>query len=239
MNFVLRSSTTSSYCTSRSRRTSRTRASLQKSSVGVSRRGRLSHHSSRARASRVSSARCAIRIGKSRHIARSLFTRREPRRRLFLLRRSTSALALAALLPTLSREFQSAPHPRALHLIRRSDGVHDAVGRGLQGSKNRHRARDNDVVDARALRGAALLSSTTGRRNGNGNGTRPTDGDARANDKTNVYKFKKTHNSHDGDEFDVKVQRGVRRNHAAGAALTVPELGGNDELPLPPDAHGR
>lgn len=50
---------------------------------------------------------------------------------------------------------------------------------------------------------------------------------------------KKTHNSHDGDEFDVKVQRGVRRNHAAGAALTVPELGGNDELPLPPDAHGR
>lgn len=169
--------------------TSRPRASLQKSSVGVSRRGRLSHHSSRARASRVSSSRCAIRIGKSRHIARLLFTRRVSRRRLFLLRRSTSALALAALLPTLSREFQSAPHPRALHLIRRAHGVHDAVGRGLQGSKNRHRARDNDVVDARALRGAALLSSTPGRRNEKRERD-ATDGRRRESERQNMLVYK-------------------------------------------------
>ena len=162
-------------------------------------------------------------------IARSLPTRRESLRFLLLLFRSTFSISLA-----LSREFEPAPHPGALHLIRRARGVHDAVGRGLQGSKNRHRARVR-VTSPRVRDSRVILSAARRDRDRDRDCDRARDRDRRRQ-KNNKNE---TLHSRDGDEFDVKVQRRVRRNDAAGAAPTVPELGGNDELAFPTHSHGR
>ena len=132
-------------------------------------------------------------------IARSLPTRRESLRFLLLLFRSTFSISLA-----LSREFEPAPHPGALHLIRRARGVHDAVGRGLQGSKNRHRARVR-VTSPRVRDSRVILSAARRDRDRDRDQDRDCDR-ARDRDRRRQKNNKnETLHSRDGDEFDVKV----------------------------------
>ena len=120
------------------------------------------HHARARPASRVRASDSPASDSPASHrvrrvtIARSLPTRRESLRFLLLLFRSTFSISLA-----LSREFEPAPHPGALHLIRRARGVHDAVGRGLQGSKNRHRARVR--VTSPRVRDSRVILSTARR----------------------------------------------------------------------------